>query len=253
MRDLLLEDRNRRFRREIWEKTPVYGLITWQEGPKVRGTYRGSWREDQEMIKHLESFPPFPRRPTSERSGPYSDEDIEAGCLRLLNACNRYSSPKQLVLGIKEYEWCVVIDLKEISLNEPVFTEQFFDFPRETDHAVILHDDARWYLENILKKLSPRQKRVLVEYVLPHQLRGPDQPTPTLGEIAAHLGISHQTVKNEADRALKAFQNDLQEMDDVERLAILRNLMGLFEKGDLGHLIEGESEKLLSVQSERLE
>ncbi|MBN1671323.1 MAG: hypothetical protein JXR37_09835 [Kiritimatiellae bacterium] len=188
------------FAAEKQGRNPVYGLAVWQETFAALGVYAGDWLEFEAACRR---FPPFQRRPVSERKGPYADEDLLEGLQRLLGIVMQYAAGYVLSHGLEQY-WAACTNFCVTAFADP----SAMDRQMAPDSPLLMEIDE--IVARAVGELSERQRRVLLGYTIPRFCERKAAEKATLHDTAKELGVSHQTVANEEKRALAALREAFQ-------------------------------------------
>lgn len=238
--DLLTENRRSQFQCRPWNQHDLYGLASWSETPETIGEYTGKW-----SFAIIKDLAPFPRRLDSANVGPFADEYIEDGCVRLLEICVQYCRRTALGRGLASSGWYHLIevgaqDLASLELMVEEGTADARIRVRGSDET--LDPVYATTVAELGEGLTERQKSVLVEYTLPRVCRQEGSQAPTLHDVGEQLGVSHGTVFNDEKQTLAKLKALLEEYGatTVDHEITIKVMVKLFETGRLRALLEME-------------
>lgn len=187
--------------------TRLWGLSTWES----RGALQGS---DTELIAagfRVPDVPVIRYRPDARKLSPViSDRDLAEFMLRLFEEIGSGLSLERVVVVFR-YRFNL-LEAEEVSLDRPAAVDQE---GRElalgdTLAGGTLPEDEALAAETaagVLRELSPRQRRVLLEYA---------RPDATLTSVAELAGCSKSTVENELARVMRAIARSAGGPDEAQ-------------------------------------
>jgi RNA polymerase sigma factor (sigma-70 family) len=194
---LVSEDRFRLFNDTGKKATRLWGLSNWQNVQPFQGS-------DGQLIEigfRLPALPVIRYRPDARKLSPIlSDRDLAEFIASLLGAAQELLSLERMMVVFK-YRFAL-LEVTEMSLDEPLSIDQeghalSLQQILGTDEAIEEQFSVAETAEAVLRDLTPRQRRVLWEYV---------QPDATLTRVAELVGCSKSTVDNELRRAMQTIR-----------------------------------------------
>lgn len=268
---LLDKDQNQRFFGRGDKGAREYGLSVWRTDGFNRGSFNSNWTTDDALVKKLKCYSGFCRveyfkdenESLTDPPPPYSDDDLLRGCVQLLEACERFCRPFELVDGFQAMEWVALNNIHAPLLLPPDSdansrmvgkTSTTDDGTQSNDQAVSKYAEMyRWHIQQILasfggqktgkkeghkgREVRERRQRVFLNYWVPESIEQKKSSYPSQTEISNVEGVSPQLIHNDLDVIGKCLHSYLAELPERTAQDILDFLARMFENGELELLI----------------